>query len=123
MTTIAVLGTFDTKGPEHAFIAAAIRAAGLTPLLINVGTGANPSITPDLSSDTVARAAGEPDYLALLARRDRVKPSLLWGAQPRNWLVNSPQPVKFMGLFLSAAAAARPSPRPPCARCPSAFLS
>ncbi len=71
MTTIAVLGTFDTKGPEHAFIAATIRAAGLTPLLIDVGTGANPSITPDLSSDTVARAAGEADYLALLARRDR----------------------------------------------------
>ena len=71
MTTIAVLGTFDTKGPEHAFIAATIRAAGLTPLLIDVGTGASPSITPDVSRDTVARAAGEPDHLALLARRDR----------------------------------------------------
>ena len=71
MPTIAVLGTFDTKGPEHAFIAAAIRAAGHTPLLIDVATLAAPTITPDITADTVARAAGEPDYATLLARRDR----------------------------------------------------
>ncbi len=71
MPTIAVLGTFDTKGPEHAFIAAAIRAAGHTPLLIDVATLSAPAITPDITADTVARAAGEPDYAALLARRDR----------------------------------------------------
>jgi uncharacterized protein (UPF0261 family) len=71
MATIAVLGTFDTKGPEHAFIAAAIQRAGFVPLLIDVGTLSAPTVVADISADTVARAAGEPDYAALLARRDR----------------------------------------------------
>ena len=71
MATIAVLGTFDTKGPEHAFLAAAIQRAGFIPLLIDVGTLAAPTVVADISADTVARAAGEPDYAALLARRDR----------------------------------------------------
>jgi uncharacterized protein (UPF0261 family) len=71
MATIAVLGTFDTKGPEHTFLAAAIQRAGFSALLIDVGTLAAPTVLADISADTVARAAGEPDYAALLARRDR----------------------------------------------------
>lgn len=70
MTTIAILGTFDTKGPEHAFVANAIRARDLTPLLINVGCLNPPTITPDISSDTVA-ALGADNWRAILARRDR----------------------------------------------------
>lgn len=69
--TIAVLGTLDTKGPEHAFVAEEIRRKGLHALLIDVGTSGAPTVKPDLSSDQVALAAGEPDYVALLARRDR----------------------------------------------------
>ena len=71
MATIAVLGTFDTKGPEHAFLAGSIQRAGFVPLLIDVGTLAAPTVVADISADAVARAAGEPDYAALLARRDR----------------------------------------------------
>ncbi|MEI8088194.1 MAG: Tm-1-like ATP-binding domain-containing protein [Opitutaceae bacterium] len=71
MATIAVLGTFDTKGPEHAFLAAAIQRVGFVTLLIDVGTFAAPTVLADISADTVARAAGEPDYEALLSRRDR----------------------------------------------------
>ena len=37
MATIAVLGTFDTKGEEHAFVATVLRQRGHTPLLIDVG--------------------------------------------------------------------------------------
>ena len=40
MATIAVLGTLDTKGLEHAFVAERIRAQGHGTLLIDVGTGA-----------------------------------------------------------------------------------
>ena len=69
--TIAVLGTFDTKGPEHAFLAEAIRRAGFATLLIDVGSLNAPTISPDISADTVARATGESDYRALLDRRDR----------------------------------------------------
>lgn len=70
MATIAVLGTLDTKGPEHAYVANLIRARGHHPLLIDTGTGAPASVTPDLSREQVA-AAGGTDLPALLSRRDR----------------------------------------------------
>ena len=70
MATIAVLGTLDTKGPEHAYVADLIRARGHQPLLIDTGTGAPASVTPDLSREQVA-AAGGVDLPALLSRRDR----------------------------------------------------
>jgi uncharacterized protein (UPF0261 family) len=68
--TIAVLGTLDSKGEEHAFVADLIRQQGHTPLLIDVGTGADPTITPDISRFEVA-AAGDIDLEALIARKDR----------------------------------------------------
>ena len=70
MATIAVLGTLDTKGPEHAYVADLIRARGHHPLLIDTGTGAPASVTPDLTREQVA-AAGGVDLPDLLARRDR----------------------------------------------------
>jgi len=70
MATIAVLGTLDSKGTEHAFVADCIRARGHRPLLIDVGTGAPPGITPDITREQVAAAAGL-DLTGLLARQDR----------------------------------------------------
>lgn len=58
MAVIAVLGTLDTKGEEHRFVAEQIRDRGHTPLLIDVGTGADPKIRPDISRAEVAQAAG-----------------------------------------------------------------
>ena len=70
MSTIAVLGTLDTKGEEHGFVAGLIRARGHTALVIDVGTLEPPKIQPDISREEVARAAGF-DLAALVARRDR----------------------------------------------------
>jgi uncharacterized protein (UPF0261 family) len=70
MSTIAVLGTLDSKGPEHAFVAAAIRRAGHAPLLIDVGSLDAPAITPDIARAEVL-AALPGDHAATLARRDR----------------------------------------------------
>src|SRR4051812_35334598 len=70
MTTIAVLGTLDTKGLEHAFVANLIRGRGHQVLLIDVGTLAPPSVRADIPREEVARAAGV-DLAALVARRDR----------------------------------------------------
>lgn len=70
MSTIAVLGTFDTKGEEHAFVAAQIRQQGHQTLLVNVGALEAPQITPDISCEEVATAAGI-DLAALRARKDR----------------------------------------------------
>src|SRR5688572_32961757 len=69
--TIAVLGTFDTKGAEHVFVAEAIRRAGFATLLIDVGSLNAPVVQPDITAEAVAAAADEPNYRALLARRDR----------------------------------------------------
>lgn len=70
MATIAVLGTFDTKGREHAFVAEKIRSRGHRPLLIDVGTGEPPTVVPDISREDVAKAAAV-DLAKLIAERDR----------------------------------------------------
>ena len=70
MATIAVLGTLDTKGTEHAFVAERIREHGHQTLLIDVGTGNSPQITPDVSREVIASAGGI-DLAALMARADR----------------------------------------------------
>jgi uncharacterized protein (UPF0261 family) len=70
MATIAVLGTLDTKGREHAFVAERIRARGHGTLLIDVGTGVEPAVTPDILRAEVA-AAGGIDLAPLMARGDR----------------------------------------------------
>jgi len=70
MANIAVLGTLDTKGAEHAFLAEQIRRQGHQPLLIDVGTGGPPTITPDISREVVASAAGL-NLDELIARADR----------------------------------------------------
>ncbi len=70
MPTIAVLGTYDSKGAEHAFLAERIRERGHETLLINVGSLAEATVAPDIQADEVAAAGGE-DWRAVLARQDR----------------------------------------------------
>ncbi|MBL9114296.1 MAG: Tm-1-like ATP-binding domain-containing protein [Verrucomicrobiaceae bacterium] len=68
--TIAVLGTLDTKGHEHGYVAELIRARGHQTLLIDCGTGDAPQIQPDITRHEVA-AAGAVDLAALMERKDR----------------------------------------------------
>lgn len=70
MLTIAILGTFDTKGPEHAFVAELIRSQGFATKLIDVGSLHPPTLAPDISAQEVA-AAGDVDSRAILDRQDR----------------------------------------------------
>jgi uncharacterized protein (UPF0261 family) len=70
MSTIAVLGTFDTKGIEHAFVADQIRRQGHQPLMVNVGALEASQIPADISCEEVAAAAGV-DLAALKTRKDR----------------------------------------------------
>jgi len=69
-STIAVLGTLDTKGEEHGYVADLIRARGHRTLVIDVGTDRPPKITPDISREEVAKIAGI-DLAGLVQRRDR----------------------------------------------------
>lgn len=70
MKTIAVLGTLDSKGEEHAFVAGLIRERGHAVLLIDVGSGGPPVVAPDITREEVAAAAGL-DLAPLMAKRDR----------------------------------------------------
>jgi uncharacterized protein (UPF0261 family) len=70
MAIVAILGTMDTKGEEHAFVAAQIKARGHQTLVIDVGALEPPKLRPDITREEVARAAGV-DLAALVARKDR----------------------------------------------------
>lgn len=70
MPTIAVLGTLDSKAEEHGYVAETIRARGFETLLIDVGTGQDPKISPDITRHEVAEAAGI-DLDELMQHQDR----------------------------------------------------
>lgn len=55
--TIAVLGTFDTKGAEHLYVAQQIAQRGHRPLLIDVGTAGQSTIQADISREEVCGLA------------------------------------------------------------------
>ena len=70
MAQIAVIGTLDSKGHEHAFVADRIRHHGHTPLLIDVGTSGPPQVRPDVTRQEVASCI-DVDFASLVARADR----------------------------------------------------
>lgn len=70
MATIAILGTMDTKGEEHAFLAELIRKRGHKTLVIDTGTLDAPKLQADVARTEVAAAAGY-DLAALTAKKDR----------------------------------------------------
>lgn len=61
MGRIAVLGTLDTKGHEHAFVAACIRQSGHVALLIDVGVYSDPTVVPDICRETILQSTILPD--------------------------------------------------------------
>ena len=70
MTTIAILGTMDTKGEEHAFVAEQIQTRGHQVLVIDVGILSAPKLKPDVTREEVLAAAGV-ELSSLLAKKDR----------------------------------------------------
>jgi uncharacterized protein (UPF0261 family) len=58
VAAVALVGTFDTKGPDFAFLAARLRAAGVEVVAVDAGTGDPAGLTPDIDGETVAAAAG-----------------------------------------------------------------
>jgi uncharacterized protein (UPF0261 family) len=68
--TVVLIGTLDTKGEEYAFLRTRLEAAGLSVVLVDVGTGGPPRTTPDVARDEVAAAAGV-DLAVLTSAGDR----------------------------------------------------
>jgi uncharacterized protein (UPF0261 family) len=58
MAAVALVGTLDTKGPDFAFLADRLRAAGAEVIVVDAGTGEPDGLSPDIDGETVAAAAG-----------------------------------------------------------------
>jgi uncharacterized protein (UPF0261 family) len=56
--TVVLLGTLDTKGPEHGYVRDRLREAGVSVTLVDIGILGDPGVEPDVTADMVARAAG-----------------------------------------------------------------
>jgi uncharacterized protein (UPF0261 family) len=70
---ILLLGSFDTKGDEYAFVRSVIEARGFSVLTLDLGVLGSEGATPfpvDISAEEVARAGGS-SLADLRARRDR----------------------------------------------------
>ena len=82
MPTIAVLGTLDTKGVEVRFLAEQIRASGCDTLVVDFGVFAPAELEPDVSRESIARAAGvEIEALAESGDRGRAISALTQGVE------------------------------------------
>ncbi|MEW9094794.1 MAG: Tm-1-like ATP-binding domain-containing protein [Clostridiaceae bacterium] len=69
MKTIAIAGTFDSKGEEFSYVKDIIEGLGLKTFMIHTGVF-EPKFTPDVSNDEVVKAAGG-DIKEIVAKKDR----------------------------------------------------
>ncbi|MEC0242341.1 Tm-1-like ATP-binding domain-containing protein [Paenibacillus dokdonensis] len=69
MKTIAIAGTFDSKGAEFLYVKSVIESLGLNTFTIHSGVF-EPMFTPDVSNTEVGEAAGL-DIVEIAARKDR----------------------------------------------------
>lgn len=70
MPTVVLIGTLDTKGTEYAFLRQRLREHGCEVVLVDAGVLGEPQTVPDVTRETVARAAGV-ELAELVARADR----------------------------------------------------
>lgn len=69
LNTIAIAGTFDTKGAEYSYVKELIESLGLGTFTIHTGVF-EPTFKPDVSNSEVAEAAGT-DIRTLASKKDR----------------------------------------------------
>lgn len=69
MKTIAIAGTFDTKGAEYLYVKELIESLGLDTFTIHTGVF-EPTFEPNVSNNKVAEAAGT-DIKILASKKDR----------------------------------------------------
>ena len=122
MATIALLGTMDTKGDEHAFVAEQIHRRGHHTLIIDVGTLRARGLRrmfhvkrlPPWAVSILPHCLRNAIAAKRLPAMSRAAPIILSRLST---------PKETMVSFRSAAAAAPPSPPPRCGRCRSVFQS
>ena len=110
MSTIAVLGTLDSKGTEHAFVAEQIRARGHDVLLIDVGTGGEPEVSPEITRFEVADAGV---LMAQLVEQGRIEGVISLGGGGGTAIATAGMrvlPLGFPKLMVSTLASGHTAP-------------
>lgn len=69
MKTIAIAGTFDSKGKEYLYVKGLVEELGLRPYMINTGVF-EPEFEPDVSNEEVAAEAGY-NLKEIASKKDR----------------------------------------------------
>ena len=130
MSTIAVLGTYDSKGHELDFVARRIAARGHVPLRIDVGTLEPPVVTPDVPREAIldfsgvsdrrdrgacvaAMAAAVPGFLAKLAAEGRIQGVISLGGGGGTAIGTAAMralPVGFPKVMVSTLASGNTAP-------------
>jgi len=129
MPTIAVLGTLDSKGHEHAFVADIIRRRGHTALLIDAGCLEPAQIPPDIARTEIcpgiaelpedrgqrvaAMAAALPEFMAALSASGRIHGIISLGGGGGTAIATSAMralPVGFPKLMVSTLASGNTAP-------------
>jgi uncharacterized protein (UPF0261 family) len=129
MPTIAVLGTLDSKGHEHAFVADLIRRRGHTPLLIDAGCLEPPVVSPDIGRTEIcpaiaslpedrgqrvaAMAAALPEFIAGLAAAGRIQGIISLGGGGGTAIATSAMralPIGFPKVMVSTLASGNTAP-------------
>ncbi len=69
---VVVVGTLDSKGEEHQYVAGLLTEWGCSVKLVDVGCLGDPSVTPDISFQEIVRSGGA-EARRLLGEKDRGK--------------------------------------------------
>jgi uncharacterized protein (UPF0261 family) len=70
VATVVLLGTLDTKGDEYGYLRSLLGGHGVNTILVDAGVLGEPRVTPDVTREEVARAAGA-DVISLADAGDR----------------------------------------------------
>ena len=120
MKTIAIAGTFDTKGEEYQYIKSLIESLGCKTLTINTGVF-EPYFTPDISNEEVAKAAGA-SIKEIADKRDRAFATEMLAQGMRKLVPELYAKGLFDGIIsLGAVLAELLCLLRPCRPCPLAF--
>jgi uncharacterized protein (UPF0261 family) len=129
MATIAVLGTLDSKGHEHAFVADVIRRLGHDPLLIDVGCMDEPQVTPGVARTEIlpglssmpmdrglrvaAMAEAVPAFVSAMAEAGRIHGIISLGGGGGTAIASAAMrglPLGFPKLMVSTLASGNTAP-------------
>jgi uncharacterized protein (UPF0261 family) len=97
MKTVAIAGTFDSKGKEFLFIKELFEEIGIKTFTVHTGTF-QPLFTPDVSNQEVAAEAGE-NLSEIVERKDRARATAVMSRGTEKIIPRLYEEGKFDGIF------------------------